>query len=53
MKIHAIQTGMVALTSAWREGVGHGRRRLLHAIADRQWTEPCRSTPSRSSTRRA
>jgi hypothetical protein len=26
MKIHAIQTGTVALTSAWREGVGHGRR---------------------------
>jgi N-acyl homoserine lactone hydrolase len=40
MKIHAIQTGTVALTSAWREGVGHGRRRLLHAIADREWTEP-------------
>jgi N-acyl homoserine lactone hydrolase len=40
MKIHAIQTGTVALTSAWREGVGHGRRRLLHAIVDREWTEP-------------
>jgi glyoxylase-like metal-dependent hydrolase (beta-lactamase superfamily II) len=40
MKIHAIQTGTVALTSAWREGVGHGRRRLLHAIVDRDWTEP-------------
>jgi glyoxylase-like metal-dependent hydrolase (beta-lactamase superfamily II) len=40
MKIHAIQTGAVALTSAWREGVGHGRRRLLHAIVDRKWTEP-------------
>jgi N-acyl homoserine lactone hydrolase len=40
MKIHAIQTGTVALTSAWREGVGHGRRRLLHAIGDRKWTEP-------------
>jgi N-acyl homoserine lactone hydrolase len=40
MKIHAIQTGTVALTSAWREGDGHGRRRLLHAIADREWTEP-------------
>jgi hypothetical protein len=23
MKIHAIQTGTVAVTSAWREGVGH------------------------------
>jgi N-acyl homoserine lactone hydrolase len=40
MKIHAIQTGTVAITHAWREGVGHGRRRLLHAIADRNWTEP-------------
>jgi glyoxylase-like metal-dependent hydrolase (beta-lactamase superfamily II) len=40
MKIHAIQTGTVAITSAWREGVGHGRRRLLHTILDKQWTEP-------------
>jgi N-acyl homoserine lactone hydrolase len=40
VKIHAIQTGTVAVTTAWREGVGHGRRRLLHAILDRQWTEP-------------
>jgi glyoxylase-like metal-dependent hydrolase (beta-lactamase superfamily II) len=40
MKIHAIQTGTVAVTTAWREGVGHGKRRLLHAILDRQWTEP-------------
>jgi len=40
MKIHAIQTGTVAITTAWREGVGHGRRRLLHTILDRHWTEP-------------
>lgn len=40
MKIHAIQTGTVAVTSAWREGIGRGRRRLLHAIVDREWTEP-------------
>jgi hypothetical protein len=40
MKIHAIQTGTVAITTAWREGVGHGRRRLLHTILDKQWTEP-------------
>ena len=41
MKIHAIQTGTVAVTSSWREGVGHGRgRRLLHTILDRDWTEP-------------
>lgn len=40
MKIHAIQTGSVAITSAWREGVGHGRRRLVHTILDRSWSEP-------------
>jgi glyoxylase-like metal-dependent hydrolase (beta-lactamase superfamily II) len=40
MKIHAIQTGTVAVTSAWREGVGQGKRRLLHTIVDREWTEP-------------
>ena len=40
MKIHAIQTGSVAVTRAWREGVGHGRGRLLHTVLDRKWTEP-------------
>lgn len=40
MKIHAIQTGTVAITTAWREGIGHGRCRLLHTILDRNWTEP-------------
>lgn len=40
MKIHAIQTGTVAITTAWREGVGHGRRRLVHSMLDRNWTEP-------------
>jgi N-acyl homoserine lactone hydrolase len=40
MKIHAIQTGTVAVTTAWREGVGHGQRRLLNTIVDRKWTEP-------------
>jgi N-acyl homoserine lactone hydrolase len=40
MKIHAIQTGTVALTTSWREGVGHGKRRLLHTLLDREWTEP-------------
>ncbi|HEX5468250.1 MAG TPA: N-acyl homoserine lactonase family protein [Gaiellaceae bacterium] len=39
-KIHAIQTGTVAVTAAWREGVGHGRRRLLHTILDQEWTAP-------------
>src|SRR4051794_7417613 len=40
MKIHAIQTGTVALTTRWREGVGHGARRLLNTVTDREWTEP-------------
>jgi N-acyl homoserine lactone hydrolase len=40
MKIHAIQTGTVAITTKWREGVGHGRRRLLNTLLDREWTEP-------------
>jgi N-acyl homoserine lactone hydrolase len=40
MKIHAIQTGTVALTTKWREGVGHGRRRLVNALLDNEWTEP-------------
>jgi N-acyl homoserine lactone hydrolase len=40
MKIHAIQTGTVAITTKWREGVGHGRMRLVHTILDRKWTEP-------------
>jgi N-acyl homoserine lactone hydrolase len=40
VKIHAIQTGTVAVTTAWREGVGHGQGRLLRTIVDRQWTEP-------------
>jgi glyoxylase-like metal-dependent hydrolase (beta-lactamase superfamily II) len=40
MKIHAIQTGTVAITTAWREGVGHGRRRLMHTVLDEHWTQP-------------
>jgi glyoxylase-like metal-dependent hydrolase (beta-lactamase superfamily II) len=40
MKIHAIQTGTVALTRSWREGVGHGKRRLLNSLLDREWTDP-------------
>jgi N-acyl homoserine lactone hydrolase len=40
MKIHAIQTGTVAITTKWREGAGHGRRRLLNTLLDRDWTEP-------------
>jgi glyoxylase-like metal-dependent hydrolase (beta-lactamase superfamily II) len=40
MKIHAIQTGTVAIKSRQPEGRGHGRRRLLNTFIDREWTEP-------------
>jgi glyoxylase-like metal-dependent hydrolase (beta-lactamase superfamily II) len=40
MKIHAIQTGTVAITTKWREGVGRGRVRLVNTLLDREWTEP-------------
>ena len=40
MKIHAIQTGTVALTNSWREGRGRGKRRLLNTLLDREWTQP-------------
>ena len=40
MRVHAIQTGTVAITTAWRAAVGHGRRRLAHALLDKGWTEP-------------
>jgi glyoxylase-like metal-dependent hydrolase (beta-lactamase superfamily II) len=40
MKIHPIQTGTVALTTSWREGVGHGKRRLVNTLLDTEWTEP-------------
>jgi hypothetical protein len=53
MNIHAIQTGTVAITTKWREGVGHGRRRLVNTVLDRSGRSRYRSTPSRSSTPRA
>jgi N-acyl homoserine lactone hydrolase len=40
MKIHAIQTGTVAITKSWREGHGRGRARLLNTLLDREWTGP-------------
>ena len=38
MKIHAIQTGTVAIRRRQVEGRGHGARRL-NMFLDRQWTE--------------
>jgi N-acyl homoserine lactone hydrolase len=40
MKIHAIQTGTVAVKSRQPEGVGHGKRRLLNTYFDREWADP-------------
>jgi N-acyl homoserine lactone hydrolase len=40
MKIHAIQTGTVAIKSRQPEGLGHGGRRLLNTFTDHRWTEP-------------
>ncbi len=40
MKIHAIQTGTVAIKTRQVEGVGHGKRRQLNMYFDREWTEP-------------
>jgi N-acyl homoserine lactone hydrolase len=40
MKIHAIQTGTVAIKSRQPEGVGHGSRRQLNTLIDREWTQP-------------
>jgi glyoxylase-like metal-dependent hydrolase (beta-lactamase superfamily II) len=39
MKIHAIQTGTVAIKRQQREGIGTGRRRFLNTLLDREWTE--------------
>ena len=40
MRIHAIQTGTVAITQSWRRGKGHGLIRRLNTLLDRRWTEP-------------
>lgn len=40
MRIHAIQTGTVAITQNWRRGKGHGTLRRLNTLVDRRWTEP-------------
>lgn len=40
MKIHAIQTGTVAIKPNQQEGRGHGLRRLLNTMVDGRWTAP-------------
>jgi glyoxylase-like metal-dependent hydrolase (beta-lactamase superfamily II) len=38
MKLHAIQTGAVRIKTAQVQGRGHGLRRRLAIVTDRQWT---------------
>jgi glyoxylase-like metal-dependent hydrolase (beta-lactamase superfamily II) len=40
MKIHAIQTGTVAIKTRQVEGVGEGARRRVNMFLDREWTRP-------------
>jgi N-acyl homoserine lactone hydrolase len=40
MKVHAIQTGTVAVKSRQREGKGRGPARVASTLIDRNWTEP-------------
>lgn len=40
LRIHALQTGTVAIKTRQVEGVGHGLRRRLNALLDRTWTRP-------------
>jgi glyoxylase-like metal-dependent hydrolase (beta-lactamase superfamily II) len=40
MRIHAIQTGTVAIRERQRAGTGPGPARPLLTLADRRWTEP-------------
>lgn len=40
MRIHAIETGTVAIRTRQREGKGHGFLRLVNTLLDPNWTEP-------------
>ncbi|HEX5941088.1 MAG TPA: N-acyl homoserine lactonase family protein [Anaerolineales bacterium] len=40
MKIHAVQTGTVAIRPNQRQGKGIGLARLVNTLFDRRWTEP-------------
>lgn len=40
MRIHAIQTGTVAVKARQREGSGPGPLRLVNTLRDGRWTEP-------------
>ena len=40
MRMHALQTGTVAIKQRQRHGQGRGGMRLLNTLLDRDWTEP-------------
>lgn len=40
IRIHAIETGKVAVKTRQREGVGTGNRRFLNMLLDSEWTKP-------------
>ncbi|GCE07230.1 N-acyl homoserine lactonase family protein [Dictyobacter aurantiacus] len=40
MRIHALQTGTVAIKEGQRQGKGHGVLRQLNMFIDKTWTEP-------------
>jgi len=40
MKVHAIQTGTVAVKTRQREGKGRGPARVARTLIDRNWTDP-------------
>jgi hypothetical protein len=48
MRIHAIQTGTVAITQNWRLGKGHGSIRRLNTLLDthRRILQSAQSTPT-------
>jgi glyoxylase-like metal-dependent hydrolase (beta-lactamase superfamily II) len=40
MRVHAIQTGTVAVRTRQRQGVGNGLARRVNTLMDPEWTEP-------------
>jgi glyoxylase-like metal-dependent hydrolase (beta-lactamase superfamily II) len=40
IRIHALQTGTVAIKELQRDGGGRAKRSVLRLLADRRWTEP-------------
>ena len=40
MRVHAIQTGTVAVRTRQRQGAGHGLARRINTLRDPEWTEP-------------